>query len=312
MKKLLTIVLLLCSFGLGAQTFPSKPVKIIVALPVGSGPDAIIRKVADQLSTKWSVPVVVENRPGGGGAVGLNAFNSEPADGYTLFFADVGTVAGYPILYHDDKIVENLLPVRPVIYSELMLFTSSKIQNVNELKAALKTNPTFGSWGVGSPAHINDLVVADAFGVKATHVPYKDYGQWFIDTSNQQVTAGFASVASSGKLEKAGKLRYLAITGDRRDFAFPDVPTVKEVAGKNVKTLASYVAVYTNKKVDPAIQKKLIKDFDEVVNSNNIKASLLTVDYRPMPISIDEFKVYANDQYNLYKKLIKQYNISIN
>jgi tripartite-type tricarboxylate transporter receptor subunit TctC len=312
MKKLLAVVLLVCSFGLSAQTFPAKPVKIIVALPVGSGPDVIIRKVADQLSTKWAVPVVVENRPGGGGAVGLNAFNSEPVDGYTLFFADVGTVAGYPILYNDTKIVENLAPVRPVIYSELMLFASSKIQNGNDLKTALKANPTMGSWGVGSPAHINDLVIADAFGINATHVPYKDYGQWFIDTSNQQVTAGFASMASAGKMEKSGKIRYIAVTGDRRDFANPDVPTVKELTGKNIKTLASYVAVYTNKKVDPAIQKKLIKDFDEVVNSNSIKVALLTVDYRPMPISVDEFKAYANEQYNLYKKLIKQYNISIN
>jgi tripartite-type tricarboxylate transporter receptor subunit TctC len=312
MKKLLTIVLLLCSFGIGAQTFPSKPVKIIIGLPVGSGPDVIIRKVAEQLSTKWSVPVVVDNRPGGGGAVGLNAFNQEPADGYTLYFGDTGAVIGYPILYHDTKIVENLAPVRPIFNTEMMLITSSKNQNAEDLKTALKTKPIFGSWGIGSSAHLNGLIVANYFGIKPVHLPYKDYGPWFIDTANQLVTAGFATMASSGNMQRAGKLRYIAVTGDHRDFAYPDVPTIKELTGKNIKTISSFLTVYVNKKTDPVIQKKIIKDLEDVVYSNEIKVALISIDYRPWPIGLDEFKVFYNGQYDLYKKLVTQYNISIN
>ena len=312
MKKLLAVVLLLCSFGVVAQTYPAKPVKIIVGLPAGSGPDVIVRKVADQLSKKWSVPVTVDNRPGGGGAVALNAFNQEAADGYTLYFGDLGTVIGYPILYNDPAIVGNLEPVSPVIVSEMMLITSSKIQNVKELETALQTKPTLGSWGVGSSAHLDDLILADYFHVKPKHIPYKEYGQWFIDTSNQVVTAGFATMASAGNMQKSGKLKFLAVTGDQRDFAYPDVPTVKELTGRDLKMIGSFVTLYVNKKTDPAVQKKLIQDLAVVVNSNDTKIALLSIDYRPWPISVAEFKRYSDEKSALYKKLVKQYNISIN
>jgi tripartite-type tricarboxylate transporter receptor subunit TctC len=312
MKKLLAIVLLLCSVNLAAQTYPTHTVKIIVGLPAGSGPDVVIRKIAEQLSKKWSVSVVVDNRPGGGGAVSLTAFNQEPADGYTLYFGDTGAVIGYPILYRDSRIVENLQPVRPVFNTEMMLITSSKNQNAKELETALKVKPIFASWGVGSSAHLNELIMADYYGIKPIHIPYKEYGPWFIDTANQQVTAGFATMASSGNMQKAGRLRYIAVTGDRRDFAYPDVPTVKELTGKNIKTISSFLSLYVNKQTDPVIQKKIVKDLEDVVYSNETKATLLAIDYRPWTISLDEFKLFYNEQYNLYKRLVTQYNISIN
>jgi len=312
MKKLLAIALMLFSVGLAAQTYPTRPVKIIVGLPIGSGPDVVIRKIAEQLSKKWSVSVVVDNRPGGGGAVSLTAFNQEPADGYTLYFGDTGAVIGYPILYRDSRIVENLQPVRPVFNTEMMLITSSKNQNAKELETALKAKPVFASWGVGSSAHLNELIMADYYGIKPIHIPYKEYGPWFIDTANQQVTAGFATMASSGNMQKAGRLRYIAVTGDRRDFAYPDVPTVKELTSKNIKTISSFLSLYVNKQTDPVIQKKIVKDLEDVVYSNETKATLLAIDYRPWTISLDEFKLFYNEQYNLYKRLVTQYNISIN
>ena len=312
MKKLLAIVLLWCSVNTFAQTYPTHTVKIIVGLPAGSGPDVVIRKIAEQLSKKWSVPVVVDNRPGGSGAVSLTAFNQEPADGYTLYFGDTGAVIGYPILYHNSGIVENLQSVRPVFNTEMMLITSSKYQNAKELETALKFRPIFASWGVGSSAHLNALIMADYYGIKPIHIPYKEYGPWFIDTANQQITAGFATMASSGNMQKTGRLRYIAVTGDRRDFAYPDVPTVKELTGKNIKTISSFLSLYVNKRTDPIIQKKIAKDLEDVVYSNEIKATLLAIDYRPWTISLDEFKLFYNEQYNLYKQLVTRYNISIN
>lgn len=312
MKKLLAIALMLFSVGLAAQTYPTRPVKIIVGLPIGSGPDVIVRKIAEQLSRKWSVPVIVDNRPGGGGAVSLTAFNQEPADGYTLYFGDTGAVIGYPILYHDAKIVENLEPVRPVFNTEMMLITSSRNQTVQDLAQVLKTNPTFGSWGVGSSAHLNELIVADWFGVKPRHIPYKEYGPWFVDTATQQVSAGFATMASSGNMQRAGRLRYLAITGDHRDFAYPDVPTVKELTGKNISTISSFLCFYINKRTNPVIQQQIVQDLESVVYSNETKAALLIINYRPWTIDLIQFKRFYREQYDLYNRLVKQYNVSIN
>lgn len=314
MKKLLSALLLsmLATVGTAQAAFPDRPVKIITSLPVGSGPDVILRKIAEQLTHKWGQPVIIDNKPGGNGLLALGAYNKEPADGYTLFFAGVGEVIIYPILSRNEKISSDLEPVIPMMNSEMMLITSPKNSNLNELKEAFKKNPSYGSWGVASPPHFIGLELVDSFKVSnPVHVPYKAYGQWFTDTSSGQVTMGFATMASAGKLEKAGKLKFLAITGDKRDPDYPDVPTIKELTGKKISSPTPWVAFYVNKSAPLIVQKKLVDDITEVVNSKPIVDSLLAVTYKPWKIDQQGFKEYFANQKALYTKLINQHKISI-
>jgi tripartite-type tricarboxylate transporter receptor subunit TctC len=113
--------------------FPSQPVTIIIGFPAGSGPDAVLRTISDQLSKKWSVPVVIQNRPGGNGAVGINAYSKEPADGYSLYFSDNNVPVSYPILYNSPKATENLKALVPVTRNEMMLFTNADVKDYRAL-----------------------------------------------------------------------------------------------------------------------------------------------------------------------------------
>ena len=308
--KSLLLAVLIGLTGTAQAEFPDKPVKIILSLPVGSGPDVIVRKVAEQLTTKWGQPVIVENKPGGNGVVALEAYKKEPTTGYSLLFAGVGEIVTYPILTRTEETVANLEPVIPMMRSEMMLITSPNNKNISDVKEAFKKNPSIGSWGVASPPHLNGIELSQYFGTTPTHVAYKDYNQWFIDVSSGQVTWSFATMASAGKLEKAGKLKFVAITGDRRDPDYPDVPTLAEVTGKKVD-LKPWVAFYTNKAVPANVQKKLTDDIMEAVHSKPVVDTLLAMTYKPWKINQAEFKTYFDSQTALYKKLINQHKIAI-
>lgn len=311
MKQLLAAVLSVLTLGTAHAAFPDRPVKIITSLPVGSGPDVITRKVAEQLSIKWKQPVVIENKPGGNGIVALEAFNKEPADGYTILMAGVGEIVTYPLLTRNEKSVAHLEPLIPMMRSEMMIITSPKNKTLDDVKEAFKKKPTMGSWGVASPPHLDGLEMSRYFGVVPTHVPYKDYNQWFIDTSSGEVTWSFATMASAGKLEKAGKLRFIAITGDKRDADYPDVPTIKELTGKKIVDLKPWVAFYINKSAPLVNQKQLVDSLYEAANSKPVVESLTAMTYKPWNIDQTGFIQYFNNQRALYQTLIKQHKISI-
>ena len=313
MKKIITLVLtgLLALASTAQAAFPDKPVKIILQLPVGSGPDVVSRKIAEQLSIKWRQPVTIENKPGGNGIVALDAYNKEPANGYTMLVAGVGEVITYPILTNNQKNVENLEILFPMLHSEMMLITSPNNKNLADVKQAFEKNPSFGSWGIATPPHIDGLELSKYFKVTPTHVPYKDYGQWFIDVSSGQVTWSFATMASTSKLEKAGKLRYVAITGNKRDPDYPDVPTIKELTKKDIAHLKPWIAFYVNKSAPLIIQKQLVDDITEATNSKPVTDLLLSMTYKPWkPTHQETLDFFANQQ-TLYKKLINQHKISI-
>jgi tripartite-type tricarboxylate transporter receptor subunit TctC len=313
MKKIITVLLAgaLALTGTAHAAFPDKPVKIILQLPVGSGPDVVSRKVAEQLSIKWGQPVTIENKPGGNGIVALEAYNKEPGNGYTLLVAGVGEIITYPILTRNEKNVANLEILFPMLHSEMMLITSPKNKTLADVREAFKKNPTFGSWGVASPPHIDGLELSNYFNVKPTHVPYKDYGQWFIDVSSGQVAWSFATMASTGKLEKAGKLQYIAITGKKRDPDYPDVPTIKELTKKDIAHLKPWVAFYVNKSAPLIVQKQLVDDITEAANSEPVVDLLISMTYKPWKPTHQETLDFFAKQKSLYQTLIKQHKISI-
>lgn len=315
MKKLFALLLLFAvSLSVLAQptNFPDKPVKIITSLPVGSGPDSVIRFLAEKLSKKWNVPVVVENKPGGSGAVALNAYNKEPADGYTIYHGDASNFISYPILYNNEKITENIEPLAPLAIVDMMLMTSPKNQNFAELTTAIKKNPTFGSWGIGSPSQIAGAELAEFLNIPSTHIPYKDYSVWLVDTGNQVVTSGFIAVGSAAQLEKAGKIKFIAFTGNQRDPQYPNVPTLTELTGKKLNIVRPWTAFYINKSVPDNVKQKLHRDFTYELNQPETAERMHTLYYKPWKITISEFNKFLNEQYNLYKSLVIKYNITVN
>jgi tripartite-type tricarboxylate transporter receptor subunit TctC len=311
LKKLLAVLLMSLATVVTAQTFPNKPVKIITSLPVGSGPDNVSRKLSEKLTAKWGVPVVVENRPGGAGAVALGAYAEAADDGYTLLSGDAGNFVGYPILYNKPEVLSTIEPLTGQNMTNMMLVVSPKIKDFADLRAQVKKNPTFASGGVGSPMHLEGLELGSYFKQDVNHVPYKDYGAMWVDTANGLIPYTFAAIGSTQQLQQGGKLKYLAIASKTRHPDYPDVPTVNELTGQNKDFLRAWVVFYIKKTVPADVKAKLVKDISEAMQTPDLQNLLKTLAYRYPPAQPADLQKFVDGETAEFKKQVKKYNVSV-
>jgi tripartite-type tricarboxylate transporter receptor subunit TctC len=226
-----------------AQAFPDKVVKIIVPLPPGSPPDVLARVVGEGLSKLWKQPVVVENRPGGTGSVGMQALVRSPADGYTvgimfLTHTVIPELMG-PLSYNTATDIE---PIGNAVwlYNVLTVPAASPIRSLQDLVDRARAQPgalTYGSGGNGSPAHLVAESFCQATQTKMLHVPFRGPAEAVTALIGDQLSTMFATVSTAAPLIKAERLRALAVTSPERMSAMPNVPTLKEagVSGLELK-----------------------------------------------------------------------------
>jgi tripartite-type tricarboxylate transporter receptor subunit TctC len=295
-----------------AQSTASKPIKIVTNLPVGSGPDVFVRKVAGELSKKYSLPVVVENKPGSAGILAMEHYLSLPADGTSIFFGDFGSFVVMPILYNRENLIEQMSPLTNTYVTRWMIVTPTNIKTLDQLQAALKNNPRYGSWGVGSGGHMCGQELSLLLGVDATHIPYKDHGPWYVDLINGVLPFSCTSVGSSQSYQKSGKLNYVATAGNQRDSLYPEVPTVKELTKTTFQTGEVWAPFYINKKVDPAIASRFEKDLREIVSSASLQEQAKLLGGTAWGPSSTEMRQARDRESRVYRELIKRYNITVN
>jgi tripartite-type tricarboxylate transporter receptor subunit TctC len=218
-----------------AQEFPNKPVRIIVPYAAGGGTDLVARIVAQKLQEKWGQPVVVENRAGAGGNLGSEAVYTAAPDGYSLLFTAQGPLVVNKSLYGKLSYEpEKFTPVSLVMVAYSALLASPKVQadNVKDLIAFAKANPgklNYASQGIGTAAHLIAELFNSMAAVQITHVPYKGSGPALNDLVAGHVDIMFGELAPSFPHVQAGKLKALAVSGDKRVANLPNVPTVNEV-----------------------------------------------------------------------------------
>ena len=236
MKKafaLLAFLVLACA-GAVAQTFPSKPVRVVVPFPPGGGTDVVARLVAPKMSELLGQPFVVENRAGAGGNIGTELVAKSPADGYTLLVASASTAINttlVPNLSWD--LARDFAPVLLMVVNNhlLVVHPSVPASSVRELLALAKANPgklTYGSYGSGSSAHLTAELFKLMAGVDLLHVPYKGAAPAVNDLLGGQVNLLFADVAAMLSHVKSGKLKALGIASAKRFEGLPEVPTIAE------------------------------------------------------------------------------------
>jgi tripartite-type tricarboxylate transporter receptor subunit TctC len=302
---LVAIFLLISNLAFASEP----PIKIISAFPVGSGPDVVIRKVAERLSEMQKRPVVIETRPGGNGAVSLQAFKAS-TEVDTLYFGDSASYVIIPAMFKNTDLVSNLEALSPVAGGDMVLISSPSIQNFEMLVNAAKKNPSFGSWGVASAAHLNSLIFLDAIGSSTNnlHIPYKDYGAWFTDTSNQQLTFGFATVGSTIGLEKAGKIKFQGITENSH---FKNIVTIKSQLKRNVEFIKPYSALFVNASMPANTKQQYISNISTIMSSNEIKNVLAALNYTPTNPNSAEFSQLLVTQNRIFRDLIARYNIQL-
>jgi tripartite-type tricarboxylate transporter receptor subunit TctC len=301
-----------------AQGFPTKPVRIITPFPVGSGPEGVVRLVADKLSRTWGQPVVVENKPGGNGFLAINAFKRGATDGHDLIQLDNVHLSAYPHLfkklpYDPQKDFEPLLP----LFKAYFFFTvaaDSKYKNVGDLIADAKAKPgklNYGSWSVGNPVHLGSALFDTVAGIDTQHIIYKETSQLYAGVATGEVNYALGTSATAGPLYRAGKLKFLAAASPRRIPAFKDVPTVAEAGGPAGFEVSGWTAIAAPKGLPKAVADKIQRDIETALAEPDVREKFLSFGYEQFTPTRDQFNQYIQSESVRLAGIIKKANASL-
>lgn len=263
-----------------AQAWPAKPIKMIVPFPAGGGTDLFARTIGQRLadSNKWTV--VIDNKPGAGGNLGVDAVAKSPADGYTLVLGQTSNLAINPTLYsklpYDP--VKDLVPVALVASAPLLIVTAadSPYKSLADVVAASKAKPgsiTFGSPGNGTASHLAGELFQKAAGVKFQHIPYKGAAQALTDVMSGQVNVYVGSVPTLIGHVKNGKLRALATTALKRTAEMPQTPTIAESGFKGFEAV-TWFGFLAPAGTPPAVVKTLNAEINKALSNKDVAAKL--------------------------------------
>jgi tripartite-type tricarboxylate transporter receptor subunit TctC len=301
-----------------AQTFPTKPVTITTAFAAGSGPDAVLRQVSDKLSKLWNQPVLVNNKPGGGGFIAMESVQRLPADGYNLLQLDSEHLAAVPHLYKSKQFVTltTFDPVATLFRTPFFIAvaTDAKWNSVKDLLAQAKSQPgkvSFGSWGIGSPGHLGGEEVELLADVDMTHVAFREVSQLYTSVAAGDIQWAFASIPSSAGVFKAGKIRYLAIAAPKRVPQMPNVPTVAEAGGPKGLEVNSFVVLVAPKGLPADISARINADVKKVLADPEIKERYNTFAFEALHWSPEEIRKQADVKSLTYGKLVSRKSISL-
>jgi len=262
-----------------AQEFPNRPVKIVVASVAGSAPDVLARLVAEKLGSSLGQPVIVDNKPGAGGVVGIDSVAKAPADGYTLAIGHDGTMAINTIVYkalpYDPA--TDFAAITPLGFNEFVLVTNpaTGVRSLSEMIAYAKARPgkvSYGSAGVGTPNHLFMEQLLKAAGVTMTHIPYKGGPAAVTDLVGGQTDFMLAGMAPALPHIKSGKLVAVAVTQPTRSKVLPDIPTAAEtLPGFGMKT---WFGLFAPAKTPPAVVQRLNTDVRKVLADKEVQDKL--------------------------------------
>jgi tripartite-type tricarboxylate transporter receptor subunit TctC len=298
--------------------WPNKPVTLLTAFAPGSGPDATLRLVAEKLGKAWNQRVIVENRPGGGGFIAMDAAKRAAPDGYTLLQLDSDHLAAVPHLYKQRgaDAVRQFEPVAGIFRTTFLVAVAkdSPYKTMAEVVAAAKAAPgkvTYGSWGVGSPGHLGGELLELQTGVSMQHVPYRDVGQLFTSVAVNDVNWSLGTLPSSSGAYKAGKLRYIAVAAGKRLPQLPDVPTAKEAGGPADFDVTAFVVLVSPKGLPVAVRNKINADMAKVLADPELRSRFDTFAFEPIAWTAEEIARQTEVKSRLYEQLVKKASISL-
>ncbi|MDQ8000347.1 MAG: tripartite tricarboxylate transporter substrate binding protein [Pseudomonadota bacterium] len=294
-----------------AADFPTKPIRFIVPYTAGGTTDLVARTVGQRVGEKLGQPVVIENRGGAGGNIGMDAVAKAAADGYTIGFGAISTNALNPHIYKSmafdprkDFTAIGLLGTSTIV---LEVPASSPIKSVAELVAAAKKTPglPYATAGAGTSMNLAGVMFAQMTGTQLTHVAYKGSGPAITDMLGGTVGIMFDNLPASLPHIQAGRLRALAVAGPSRSPALPEVPTIAE-AGLKGYALEPWFGVYGPANLPPAIVKTLNQAFVEALAEPGIKDKLLQAGFTPRGSSAEELAQLTRSEYQRLGDVARQ------
>jgi tripartite-type tricarboxylate transporter receptor subunit TctC len=302
-----------------AQAYPSKPIRLVVPSAAGGSPDAICRALAVELAKGLGQAIVVDNKAGASGMIGIQEVIRAPADGHTLGYANVGTLSinqsllGSNLTYDADKQlvglallghVQNALVVRPDL----------PVKTVAELIAHAKQRPgklSMGSAGVGTTGHLGGELFKEMAGVFMVHVPYRGSPQAIQDLIGGQVDVMFDNLTSIATHIRSGRVRALAVSGEARSPQFPDLPTVQEAGLKGYATVA-WGGLVAPAGTPADIVARLSAEINKALNTKSLRDIYAQLSFEPTPGPASALFERAQRERPLWAQVLKRSDASVN
>jgi len=307
--QLMALGLAMASGLVHAQSYPNRPVKIVVPFAAGGPADNYARFMAQRLTDELKQPFVIDNKPGAGSIIGTDFAAKSPADGYTLLMmSNTQTVNESLIPKKPFALMKDFVGIAPVNYSNLLLVVHPSVpaKNVIELIALAKSKPgklNFASSGNGTPYHMAGELFKYMAGVDMTHVPYKGSSGARTDIVGGQVDVMFDAETTMAEFARNGQVRMLGATGLARSANLPDVPTVAETVPKYEATI--WLGFMAPKGTPADIVTKLNAEMRKIVNNPEVKTAWAKQGAVPLSMTVAEFDQYLNADIAKWANIVK-------
>ena len=299
-----------------ADDFPSKPVRIVVPFAAGGPTDLMARALGKTLSVNLGQPVIIDNRPGGGGVIGMSEITRLPADGYTLVFPSILAVTNPALMpkYPFDTL-RDFAPLTVVgfVPHAVVVRPDFAARNLQELVAMAKAKPnslSYGSSGNGTSAHLGAALFAQRAGISVTHVPYRGAGPAVQDLLGGQIQFMFLDMSSALSLIKAGKLRAIAVAPRTRFAGLPDVPTVAEQGYPGFDVHGWYGLLAKAGTPAPVMQ-KLYTEVKRALDTEEVHRIFEAQGIQPGGMPPAEFTKLVRSDLALWKRTVDQLHITL-
>jgi len=305
-------VLLVLALPVIAQSYPDKPIRLIVPFPPGGGTDIFARLVGSKLSETLKWVVVVENRAGAGGNIGVDAVAKSPPDGYTMVIGQTSNLAINPTLYsalpYDP--LKDLIPVVGIASAPLVVVVAatSPYRSLQDIVAAARAKPgemMFASPGNGTVAHLAGERLQSVAGVKFQHVPYKGSAQALTDLMGGNVHLFMSSVTTALAQIKGGKLRAIAVTSARRLPELPSVPTVAESGYKGFEA-STWFGLLVPKGTPAPIVTQLNREVNRILQRPEVRQTIASEGGEPLGGTPEQFSALLQSEYEIWKRAVKE------
>ena len=295
-----------------ASDYPTRPVRIIVPQAAGGGVDVVARQLAQKLSETWGQQVLVDNRPGANGIIGIEGIAKSKPDGYTLGAAFTSVLTINPHVYKTlpYDTFRDFAPITQTVTNTIVLVVNSYLpaRSVKELVALAKSRPgdvVYGSFGIGNMTHLAGELLRLESGVKMTHVPYKGETPAVTDLLGGQVVMIFATSAGVAPHIKSGRLRLLATGGDKRALAYPDTPTMIEAGFPNVRVTGWGALIAPAGTPQDAID-KIQRESARHLMSAELRERLSAAGAEPAPNTPSELAAFLKSESEKWARVVRQ------
>lgn len=302
-------MLVVFAMGATAQTYPSKPVRILVGFGAGGATDIVARTLAQSLAADWKQNVLVENRAGASGMIVAELVAKSPPDGYTLMITPQTSLAVAPALYGKAPYdtMRDFTPITLTGYTPLLMvvhpsFPPKTFKEFIALAKKSREPITFGSGGVGSSPHMAGELMASQLGIKITHVPYKGENPALADTLGGQIPVMFGNLPVAVPYVNSGRLRGIANTWSTRSPLAPDVPTVAESGFKDY-AIATWFGLLGPANMPPELLARIQRDTARLFNVSATKEKLTGMGVELVLNSPEQFRDYLKSEVARYSKV---------